>query len=146
LFRCCAISGDELRHAEVHRFPPAVSGYPHGRESKAARTARRERLISRWCEPYGGVSALVPAELDLLHQAAELALRNVRARTAEDAVRIANCISKIMAQVGLVNRDQPREPAEVVEPERPPEVSAREMINAAIAEAEAKRSGNADAD
>jgi hypothetical protein len=24
-------------------FPPGVSGYPHGRESKAKRTARRER-------------------------------------------------------------------------------------------------------
>jgi hypothetical protein len=88
-------------------FPPGVSGYPYGRESKAKRTARREALIARWLAPHGGV---------------------------------------IMAQVGLVNRDQPREPAEVVEPERPPEVSAREMINAAIAEAEAKRSDNADAD
>jgi hypothetical protein len=126
-------------------FPPGASGYPHGRESKAARTARRERLISRWCEPYGGVSALEPAELDLLHQAAELHLRNIHARKAEDAVRIANCIAKIMSQVGLVNREQPREPV-AVEPEPEPTVSAREQIAAAVAEAEAKRSVNADAD
>jgi hypothetical protein len=126
-------------------FPPGVSGYPHGRESKAARTARRERLISRWCEPYGGISALEPAELDLLHQAAELHLRNIRARKAEDAVRIANCISKILAQVGLVNREQPREQVEV-EPEPVPAESAREQIERGIAEAMAKRSDNADAD
>ena len=72
------------------RFPPGVSGYPHGRESKASRTARRERLIAHWTAPYGGIDALKPAELDLLHQAAELHLRNIRARKAEDAVRIAN--------------------------------------------------------
>jgi hypothetical protein len=128
-------------------FPPGVSGHPHGRESKAARTARRERLISRWCEPYGGVSALEPAELDLLHQAAELHLRNIRARKAEDAVRIANCISKILAQVGLVNREQPREQVEVEpEPVPVPAESAREQIERGIAEAVAKRSDNADAD
>jgi hypothetical protein len=88
---------------------------------------------------------LEPAELDLLHQAAELHLRNIHARKAEDAVRIANCIAKIMSQVGLVNREQPREPV-AVEPEPEPTVSAREQIAAAVAEAEAKRSVNADAD
>jgi hypothetical protein len=88
---------------------------------------------------------LEPAELDLLHQAAELHLRNIRARKAEDAVRIANCISKILAQVGLVNREQPREQVEV-EPEPVPAESAREQIERSIAEAMAKRSDNADAD
>jgi hypothetical protein len=137
------------KHANRGHFPPGVSGYPHGRESKAKRTARREALIARWTAPYGGAAALEPAELDLLHQAAELHLRNVRARTAEDAVRIANTISKIMAQVGLVNREQPREPVEVEpepEPVPVPAESAREQIERGIAEAMAKRSDNADAD
>jgi hypothetical protein len=90
---------------------------------------------------------LEPAELDLLHQAAELHLRNIRARKAEDAVRIANCISKILAQVGLVNREQPREQVEVEpEPVPVPAESAREQIERGIAEAVAKRSDNADAD
>jgi hypothetical protein len=116
------------------QFPPGVSGYPHGRESKAKRTARREALIRRWLAPHGGIDAITPAEHDLLHQAAELALRNVRARKAEDAVRIAN-LSKILAQVGLCNRDgQHVRTVEDAPPEYVPGNAAGE-IKAALAEA-----------
>ena len=48
------------------------------------------------------LGSLTAAELALLHQAAELVL--CRPRTAEDRVRCANLVSRIMAQVGLVNR------------------------------------------
>jgi hypothetical protein len=54
------------------RWVKGVSQNPRGRESKAARLARREATIARWAEPFGGVATLKPAEVDLLHQAAEL--------------------------------------------------------------------------
>jgi hypothetical protein len=90
------------------RWVKGVSQNPRGRESKAARLARREATIARWAEPFGGVATLKPAEVDLLHQAAELSL--IRPRTVEDAVRVANTISKILAQVGFADRRK-REPA-----------------------------------
>jgi len=65
-------------------------------------------IIGRWTEPHGGVAALRPAELDLLHQAAELSL--MRPRTVEDQVRVANTISKILAQVGFADKRRKREP------------------------------------
>jgi hypothetical protein len=87
-----------------------TSQNPAGKESKAARQARREAIIREWAEPFvGGMAMLQPAELALLHQAAELVLRNPRMRTAEDAVRCANTVSRILAQVGFVDR-RPREP------------------------------------
>jgi hypothetical protein len=91
------------------RWVKGVSQNPRGRESKAARQARREAVIAAWAEPYGGVAALKPAELDLLYQAAELSL--VRPRTVEDQVRVANTISKILAQVGFADKHRKREPA-----------------------------------
>jgi hypothetical protein len=91
-----------------HLWPKGVSGNPRGRESKASRLARREAIIAAWAEPFGGVAVLKPAELDLLRQAAELAM--IRPRSAEDQVRVANTISKIMAQVGFADRRRKREP------------------------------------
>ena len=102
----------EKQNAEQKRGNPAwgkgVSGNPRGRESKAARLARREAVIAAWAEPYGGIATLKPAELDLLHQAAELSL--MRPRTVEDQVRVANTISKILAQVGFADKRRTREP------------------------------------
>jgi hypothetical protein len=91
------------------RWLPGVSGNPVGRESREARHARRARLISEWAAPFGGMAVLQPAELDLLHQAAELALRK-QPRKAEDAVRVANVISKILQQCRLVDKRRRREP------------------------------------
>jgi len=85
-----------------------TSQNPRGKESRASRLARREAIIGRWTEPHGGVAALRPAELDLLHQAAELSL--MRPRTVEDQVRVANTISKILAQVGFADKRRKREP------------------------------------
>ena len=81
------------------RFRPGQSGNPAG-QSKAIRLSRRDALVDKWTAAIGGPSKLTAAELDLLRRAAELSM--VRARTAEDAVRVANSISKIMAQCGLV--------------------------------------------
>jgi hypothetical protein len=91
------------------KWLPGVSQNPHGRESKATRMARRDAILAEWAAPYGGVVALRPAELDLLRQAAELVL--IRPRTAEDKVRAANTVSKILAQVGFVDKHRKRESA-----------------------------------
>src|SRR6516165_2036056 len=101
---------DTEQRSKQRRWRPGQSGNPCGRESKASRLARREAIIARWAEPFGGIAALKPAELDLLHQAAELSL--MRPRTVEDQVRVANTISKIMAQVGFVDKRRHLEPAE----------------------------------
>jgi hypothetical protein len=125
------------------QFPPGVSGYPHGRESKARRTARREKLIERWLAPHGGVGAVSPAELDLLHQAAELQLRNIRAARAEDAVRICNAIAKVMAMVGLVGRDgQPAAALVEPQPEPEPEETASDYLMRQVADAMSKKDGD----
>src|SRR6266508_3211547 len=89
---------------------PGRSQNPKGRESKAQRHARRERIIEEWCKPHGGLAALRPAELVLLHEAAELMI--VRVRNSVDQVRRAKTISKILQQVGFVDRhDRRRGPA-----------------------------------
>jgi hypothetical protein len=92
-----------------------VSPNPRGRESKASRLARREAIIAEWCEPHGGIAVLKPAERDLLHQAAELSL--MRPRTVEDQVRVANTISKILAQVGFADKRRKRELSEASTPD-----------------------------
>jgi hypothetical protein len=88
---------------------PGRSQNPKGRESKAQRHARRERIIEEWCKPHGGLAALRPAELMLLHEAAELML--VRVRNSVEQLRRARMISAIMQQVGFVGkRDRRRQP------------------------------------
>src|SRR5262249_5045259 len=90
---------------------PGRSQNPKGRESKAQRHARRERIIKEWCKPHAGLAALRPAELMLLHEAAELML--VRVRNSVEQVRRANTISKILRQVGFLDkRGRPREPSQ----------------------------------
>jgi len=93
------LHNQDQRKPSRQGFQPGVSGNPKGSESKAERHARREALIRQWTEPFGGMASLQAAEIDLLHQAAELALRKYPRR---EAVRVANTISKILAQCGLV--------------------------------------------
>jgi len=88
---------------------PGQSQNPKGRESKAQRHARRERIIEEWCKPYGGLAALRPAELMLLHEAAELTL--LRVRNSVQRLRRARTISAILQQIGIVGkRDGRRQP------------------------------------
>jgi hypothetical protein len=110
-----------------------TSANPRGRESYAARRARRERIVAEWAAPFGGVGVLKPAEVVLLDQAAELSLR--RPRTAEDCVRIANSISKLMAQCGLAHRNhvEPRVPISEPAPV-PTGESATDAVTRAMAE------------
>jgi hypothetical protein len=106
------LQADENPKSSGHGNPnwlPGTSQNPAGKESNAKRHARREAIIAKWAEPFGGAATLSPAERDLLHQAADLVLR--KPHNAEDAVRIANTVSKILAQVGFVDkRTRRREP------------------------------------
>jgi hypothetical protein len=88
-----------------------VSGNPAGRESNVSREARIAGIIAEWTAPYGGVAMFNAAEHALLQQAVELSLR--RWRTADDQLRIARTISKLLAQVGIVSgrRREIAEPA-----------------------------------
>ncbi len=94
------------------RWRPGQSGNPAGK-SKAARQARLDALVTEWCEPFGGVAKLSPAERLLAYQAAALAVR--RPNRAEDAVRCTNAISKIFAQIGFADKRRRREPEELRE-------------------------------
>src|SRR5215831_14181494 len=103
------------------KWIPGRSQNPKGRESKAQRHARRERIIEEWCKPYGGLAALRPAELMLLHEAAELTL--VRMHNSVQRLRRARTISAILQQIGIVGkRDRRRqsEPPSQFDHLRPP--------------------------
>jgi uncharacterized protein related to proFAR isomerase len=92
------------------QFVQGKSGNPRGRESASARIARRDAIVDQWAESIGGIASLKPAELHLLRKAADLDM--LKPSGNEDAVRIANTITKIMVQVGLVDRrGKQREPA-----------------------------------
>ena len=91
----------------AHLWRKGTSGNPRGSESKAARLARRDRIIAEWAEPFGGVASLKRVELDLLREAADLVV-GPRPRTMEDRVRVTNTVSRVLAQVGFVNRRRGR--------------------------------------
>src|SRR5947209_6686214 len=91
----------------AHLYRPGQSGNPRGRESNAARQAKRDALMALWAEPIGGVSVLKPAEFGLLQRAADLYLKPLR--RGEDPVRSLNTVSKILALIGLVDRHRKRE-------------------------------------
>jgi hypothetical protein len=67
-------------------------------------------LIKEWVAPHGGITAFEPAERALLQQAANLFL--MRVRGADQRIRAATKISRILTQVGIVtDRHRKREPA-----------------------------------
>jgi hypothetical protein len=92
---------DQKRPPGNPAWTKGTSGNLRGRESAASRRERIADRIETWTAPFGGLAAFNAAEMTLLHQAAELSLR--RWRTADDQLRIARTISKLLAQVGIVN-------------------------------------------
>jgi hypothetical protein len=87
------------RPHRAYGFQPGKSGNPAGGETRAVKEARLAGIITAWCQPYGGITAFNPAEHTLIRQAAELSLRHKR--TADDHLRIARTISKLLMQVGI---------------------------------------------
>src|SRR5262249_12697555 len=93
-------------------WKPGVSQNPRGRETKAQRLARRDAIIAAWAEPHGGGEVPRSAGVELPRIAAEVSM--CRRRNAEDRVRHANSISRILAQVGFVEprrRHKPEPPS-----------------------------------
>jgi hypothetical protein len=76
---------------------PGVSGNPRGRLSKAERDAKVRRTMIRLARPLGGIQKLTALELERLKLAAELLQR--QPRNAEDRVRVANCIDRMLGSV-----------------------------------------------
>jgi hypothetical protein len=74
-----------------------VSGNPRGRWSRQERIADK---LEEWTAPHGGLAAFEPAERDLLQQAVNLFLTRVRG--ADQRLRTAGKISRLLAQVGIV--------------------------------------------
>jgi hypothetical protein len=117
------------------RWPKGTSGNPRGSESRAAKEARVDAIVAEWTRPYGGASNLPPCNVVLLKHAADLSLR--RPRRADDQVRLANTVSRLVAQAGLAScREQPLEPVEVEREREYGEASAEIMRQ--VAEAMAK--------
>jgi hypothetical protein len=77
------------------RFKPGQSGNPLGRA--ASTKAKFDAKMAELAADYGGVSALTVSERTLLEQAAGLLLR--KPSTAEDAVRIANAVARLIRVV-----------------------------------------------
>jgi hypothetical protein len=88
-----------------------TSQNPAGKEGKAARRVRLEAIVAEWCEPIGGVSNLRSAEYALLIRTAEMMIYRPKQRTAEDEVRVVNTISRVLTQVGLIDKRRKREAA-----------------------------------
>src|SRR5438132_216609 len=92
-----------------HRFRPGQSGNPSGRLSNAARQERIEQKTKELAIEFGGLETLSPVERALLDQAAVLLLR--KPRSAEDVVRVANSVQRLLGALG--KRKRRREPEHV---------------------------------
>jgi hypothetical protein len=79
------------------RFRPGQSGNPFGRLSNAARQERINAKARELAVELGGWAALSPVDRVMLEQASELLLR--RPRSAEDRVRHANAVQRLLATV-----------------------------------------------
>ncbi len=88
---------------------PGVSANPAGRMSNAARQERIEAKARELAVEFGGIEKLSPVERALLDQAAVLLLR--KPRSAEDVVRVANSVQRLLGALG--KRKGRREPEHV---------------------------------
>src|SRR5262249_60971909 len=91
-----------------HRFQPGQSGNPRGRISRAEQQACREATVRELAAELG-LDAPSASERILLDQVADLVQR--RARTAEDAVRIANSVDRILRMLRRKAKREPQKPA-----------------------------------
>jgi hypothetical protein len=90
---------DQVAQQQHPGFQPGQSGNPAGRESRAARAVRIEAKARELAQEFGGYDALSPVDRVLVTQAATLLLR--RPKSAEDVVRVANSIQRLLASVAL---------------------------------------------
>jgi hypothetical protein len=90
------------------RFKPGQSGNPLGRT--AARKLKLDAKMAELAADYGGVAGLTVIERTLIERAAGLLLRKPVA--AEDAVRVANTVARLLrvVQLGRMGIAPPVEP------------------------------------
>jgi hypothetical protein len=121
-------SPEQAPQQRPHGFRRGQSGNPAGRLSNAAKQARVEAKARELATEFGGYDALSPVDRVLITQAAALVMR--RPRSAEDIVRVANTVQRLLG--GLGKRKRKREPAE-----RPLQAYLRERAVAAGSDGEA---------
>jgi hypothetical protein len=101
-------SPEQTPQQRRHGFQPGKSGNPRGRLSNAAKQERVEATARELAAEFGGYDALSPVDRVLITHAAMLVLRTPR--SAEDVVRVANAVQRILG--GLGKRKRKHEPEE----------------------------------
>jgi hypothetical protein len=91
-----------------HGFKPGTSGNPGGRLSNAERERRAEAKARELAIEFGGFDTLSPVDRVLITQAATLLLR--RPKSAEDLVRVANSLQRLLGGLAKRKRRAPTQP------------------------------------
>jgi hypothetical protein len=84
-------------------FQPGRSGNPAGRLSNAQKQALLAAKAAELAEEFGGINNLTTVERTMVEQAATLLCR--RPRRADDLVRCANAVQRLLA--GIKRRHKP---------------------------------------
>ncbi len=100
---------EQAQDLKTGRFKSGRSGNPAGRPSRAERQARVDAKARELAEPFGGWEKLLILDHVRLEQAATLIVR--RPHSAEDAVRCANAVDRLLG--GVERRRSRREPEHV---------------------------------
>jgi hypothetical protein len=98
MFGCMQQSPDQLPdQTPWWRFKLGQSGNPAGRPSRAKRQARIEAKARELAAEFGGWDGLSTVDRVYVEQAAALLIR--RPHSAEDAVRCANAVGRLLSAV-----------------------------------------------
>jgi uncharacterized protein DUF5681 len=97
MFGCMQQSPNQLPDQTPWRFKPGQSGNPAGRPSRAEREARVAAKARELATEFGGIDRLSVVDRVLIEQAAALLVR--KPHSAEDAVRCANAVGRLLSAV-----------------------------------------------
>jgi hypothetical protein len=100
---------EQASQQRSHGFQPGQSGNPGGRLSNAERQRRIEAQARELAVEFGGFEVLSPVDRVLLMQAAALLLR--RPKSAEDIVRVANSVQRLLGGLSKRKRREPAVPS-----------------------------------
>jgi hypothetical protein len=95
-------SPDQAPQQRPFGFQPGESGNPAGRLSNKAKQERIEARALELAAEFGGWENLSAVDRLMLTQAATLVLR--RPKSAEDAVRVANAVQRLLGGLGKRKR------------------------------------------